>query len=148
MTGTPNGKKALITEITGQDESYLAELLLDKGYGVYGLIGRPVHSTRGGSTAVSESGRTLYMSIPQQARPHGQLQPHRASAPNQVRRGPRLGRPEPRQCELQNAKVDPPVPSSHVAQGRTSLMVLRVYSTARIEAVKAYRPRQARGCLL
>ncbi|WP_313802445.1 GDP-mannose 4,6-dehydratase [Cytobacillus sp.] len=30
-------KKALITGITGQDGSYLAELLLDKGYKVYGL---------------------------------------------------------------------------------------------------------------
>ena len=30
-------KKALITGITGQDGSYLAELLLDKGYEVHGL---------------------------------------------------------------------------------------------------------------
>lgn len=30
-------KKALITGITGQDGSYLAELLLDKGYKVFGL---------------------------------------------------------------------------------------------------------------
>ena len=33
-------KRALITGITGQDGSYLAELLLDKGYDVYGLIRR------------------------------------------------------------------------------------------------------------
>ncbi|MDO8579671.1 MAG: GDP-mannose 4,6-dehydratase [bacterium] len=33
-------KKALITGITGQDGSYLAELLLEKGYYVYGLIRR------------------------------------------------------------------------------------------------------------
>ena len=33
-----NQKKAFITGITGQDGSYLAELLLDKGYEVYGLI--------------------------------------------------------------------------------------------------------------
>ena len=32
--------KALITGITGQDGSYLADLLLDKGYTVYGLIRR------------------------------------------------------------------------------------------------------------
>ncbi|MDB5054937.1 MAG: gmd 2 [Bacilli bacterium] len=31
------GKRALITGITGQDGSYLAELLLEKGYKVYGL---------------------------------------------------------------------------------------------------------------
>ena len=34
------GKKALITGITGQDGSYLAELLLDKGYDVHGLVRR------------------------------------------------------------------------------------------------------------
>jgi GDPmannose 4,6-dehydratase len=33
-------KRALITGITGQDGSYLAEFLLDKGYEVYGLIRR------------------------------------------------------------------------------------------------------------
>jgi GDPmannose 4,6-dehydratase len=33
-------KKALITGITGQDGSYLAEFLLDKGYTVYGLVRR------------------------------------------------------------------------------------------------------------
>jgi GDPmannose 4,6-dehydratase len=53
MTATPGGhtpehaaavggtaKKALITGITGQDGSYLAELLLAKGYEVHGLIRR------------------------------------------------------------------------------------------------------------
>ncbi|MHB1340731.1 MAG: GDP-mannose 4,6-dehydratase [Coriobacteriia bacterium] len=33
-------KRALITGITGQDGSYLAELLLDKGYEVFGLVRR------------------------------------------------------------------------------------------------------------
>jgi GDPmannose 4,6-dehydratase len=33
-------KKALITGITGQDGSYLAELLLDKGYEAHGIIRR------------------------------------------------------------------------------------------------------------
>ena len=33
-------KTALITGITGQDGSYLAELLLDKGYKVYGIVRR------------------------------------------------------------------------------------------------------------
>ena len=40
-------KRALITGITGQDGSYLAELLLEKGYDVYGLTRRtstPNHS--------------------------------------------------------------------------------------------------------
>jgi GDPmannose 4,6-dehydratase len=33
-------KKAIITGITGQDGSYLAELLLDQGYAVHGLVRR------------------------------------------------------------------------------------------------------------
>ncbi|QPC80880.1 GDP-mannose 4,6-dehydratase [Phototrophicus methaneseepsis] len=33
-------KKALITGITGQDGSYLAEFLLEKGYDVYGMVRR------------------------------------------------------------------------------------------------------------
>ena len=33
-------KRALITGITGQDGSYLAELLLSKGYEVHGIIRR------------------------------------------------------------------------------------------------------------
>jgi GDPmannose 4,6-dehydratase len=45
MSGAPTvkalmPKKALITGITGQDGSYLAELLLNKGYEVHGLIRR------------------------------------------------------------------------------------------------------------
>src|SRR5262249_33295781 len=33
-------KKAIITGITGQDGSYLAEFLLEKGYAVHGLVRR------------------------------------------------------------------------------------------------------------
>ena len=33
-------KKALITGITGQDGSYLAELLIKKGYEVHGIVRR------------------------------------------------------------------------------------------------------------
>jgi GDPmannose 4,6-dehydratase len=38
MTASP--KRALITGITGQDGSYLAELLLEKGYEVFGMVRR------------------------------------------------------------------------------------------------------------
>ena len=38
-------KKALITGITGQDGSYLAELLLEKGYEVHGLVRRNSNQT-------------------------------------------------------------------------------------------------------
>lgn len=37
MTGSLTARKALITGITGQDGSYLAELLLSKGYEVHGI---------------------------------------------------------------------------------------------------------------
>ena len=38
MTGiTDNRKTALVTGVTGQDGSYLVELLLEKGYKVVGL---------------------------------------------------------------------------------------------------------------
>jgi GDPmannose 4,6-dehydratase len=38
--GSNMTKNALVTGISGQDGSYLAELLLDKGYNVYGLLRR------------------------------------------------------------------------------------------------------------
>jgi GDPmannose 4,6-dehydratase len=40
-------KRALITGITGQDGSYLADLLLAKGYDVHGLVRRSSSDTRG-----------------------------------------------------------------------------------------------------
>src|SRR5687767_3134964 len=41
-TLTP-ARRALITGVTGQDGSYLAELLLDKGYEVFGVVRRTSH---------------------------------------------------------------------------------------------------------
>mgnify|MGYP003676881757 CR=1 FL=1 len=38
-------KRALITGITGQDGSYLAKLLLEKGYEVFGLHARRASDT-------------------------------------------------------------------------------------------------------
>ncbi|MGB0046858.1 MAG: GDP-mannose 4,6-dehydratase, partial [Terriglobales bacterium] len=35
-----NQKRALITGISGQDGSYLSELLLEKGYEVHGIVRR------------------------------------------------------------------------------------------------------------
>ncbi len=40
-----SGKRALITGITGQDGSYLAELLLEKGYEVHGMVRRSSSET-------------------------------------------------------------------------------------------------------
>ncbi len=40
-------KRALITGITGQDGSYLAEFLIEKGYEVHGMVGRSSLFNRG-----------------------------------------------------------------------------------------------------
>lgn len=54
-------KKALITGITGQDGSYLAEFLLDKGYEVYGIIRRAASSnTMRIDHLIAENRITLY----------------------------------------------------------------------------------------
>ncbi len=41
----PRRRRALITGVTGQDGSYLAELLLDKGYEVVGVVRRTSHDS-------------------------------------------------------------------------------------------------------
>ena len=40
MAASANARRALVTGITGQDGSYLAELLLEKGYEVHGVVRR------------------------------------------------------------------------------------------------------------
>ena len=58
-------KRALITGITGQDGSYLAELLLSKGYEVHGLIRRSSSFNTGRLDAIyqdpHDSGRRLFL---------------------------------------------------------------------------------------
>src|SRR3954464_11883724 len=61
-------KRALITGITGQDGSYLAELLLEKGYEIYGLVRRSSsinrpridHLTRGDGSYGGKQIQLLY----------------------------------------------------------------------------------------
>jgi GDPmannose 4,6-dehydratase len=51
-------KKALITGITGQDGSYLADLLLNKGYEVHGIIRRastPKNNSTGNPKSASRN---------------------------------------------------------------------------------------------
>ena len=52
-------KKALITGITGQDGSYLAEFLLEKGYEVHGLIRRSSVEYRERIAHLEESDRFI-----------------------------------------------------------------------------------------
>ena len=57
-------KRALITGITGQDGSYLAEFLLDKGYEVHGLVRRSsVHGTERIDHLLESDRITLHLSL-------------------------------------------------------------------------------------
>ena len=53
-------KVALITGITGQDGSYLAEFLLDKGYIIHGLVRRSSTMNRGRIDHLRDRGLCLY----------------------------------------------------------------------------------------
>ncbi len=53
-------KKALITGITGQDGSYLAELLLEKGYEVYGIMRRKSILTYGDVEHIKDKIHFIY----------------------------------------------------------------------------------------
>ncbi len=53
-------KNALITGITGQDGSYLAELLLEKGYNVYGIIRRKSTSEYGNVEHIADKINFIY----------------------------------------------------------------------------------------
>ena len=44
-------RKALISGVTGQDGSYLTELLLSKGYEVHGIVRRASRGLTGSSAA-------------------------------------------------------------------------------------------------
>jgi GDPmannose 4,6-dehydratase len=53
-------KKALITGVTGQDGSYLTELLLEKGYEVYGVMRRKSVVDYGNVTHIKDRIRFIY----------------------------------------------------------------------------------------
>ena len=99
-------KTALITGITGQDGSYLAELLLAKGYEVHGLIRRSSSFSTGRIDHLyhdpHESGARLHAPL---RRPDRLLVADRPPPPGPARRGLQPGRPEPRQGQLRDARV-------------------------------------------
>lgn len=55
-----NKRRALITGITGQDGSYLAELLLEKGYDVYGIIRRKSVVDYGNASHIKDNINFIY----------------------------------------------------------------------------------------
>ncbi|MBR6106868.1 MAG: GDP-mannose 4,6-dehydratase [Oscillospiraceae bacterium] len=56
-------KKALITGITGQDGSYLAELLLEKGYEVWGIMRRKSSADYGNAAHLRGQVRFIYADV-------------------------------------------------------------------------------------
>lgn len=60
-------KKALITGITGQDGSYLAELLLEKGYQVYGLVRRKSRLDFGNAEHLKDKVKFIFGDMTDQA---------------------------------------------------------------------------------
>jgi GDPmannose 4,6-dehydratase len=110
-------KRALITGVTGQDGSYLAELLLEKGYEVYGMVRRS-------SSFNTERLDRIYQDphVPTTAAPvYGDLDDasslNRASA-RSARRDLQPGRAEPRPRQLRR----PGVHASTVGLGTLRLL--------------------------
>jgi len=67
-------KRALITGITGQDGSYLAELLLEQGYGVYGVERRSSTETFGRIAHIRQDIEVVQADLTDQASMIGALQ--------------------------------------------------------------------------
>ena len=92
-------RKAFITGITGQDGSYLAELLLEKGYEVHGLVRR---SSSFNTWRIDHVRDRLDPALRRPRRPE---QPGAHPGAGRARRGLQPGRPEPRQGLLRDAGV-------------------------------------------
>ena len=99
-------KRALITGITGQDGSYLAELLLSKGYEVHGLIRRAsTFNTRAHRPHLPGSARPEPPALPALRGPHRRLAPRHAAQRDPARRGLQPRRAVPRARQLRRARV-------------------------------------------
>ncbi len=75
----PNGRRALITGITGQDGSYLAEFLVEKGYRVFGVVRRSSSEKFERIEAVRDRVELLHADLLDQSslnRAMAQAQPH------------------------------------------------------------------------
>ena len=110
-------KSALITGITGQDGSYLAELLLEKGYEVHGLVRRS-------STETFERIEHL----------HGDVVFHQADLLDQVSLVTALREAKP--AEVYNLAAQSFVPTSWVQPSLTGeFTALGVTKHARLAAI-------------
>ena len=99
-------RRALITGITGQDGSYLAELLLGKGYEVHGLIRRVLDvqhvADRPPLPDPHDAGRPA---VPALRRPHRRRPAGHAAARDRARRGLQPRRAVPRPGQLRRARA-------------------------------------------
>ena len=98
--------RALITGITGQDGSYLAELLLDKGYEVHGIVRRSSSFNTGRIDHLyrdpHEAGVRLFTALRRPLRPGRADQADLRAA---ARRDLQPRRPEPRAGQLRHPRV-------------------------------------------
>ena len=94
-------RRAFITGITGQDGSYLAELLLDKGYEVHGLVRRSSTLNRSRIDHLHDNPRPA----PALRRPDRRRQPGQPDPRDRAARGLQPRRAEPRQGLLRDARV-------------------------------------------
>ena len=99
-------KRALITGITGQDGSYLAELLLEKGYEVYGMVRR---SSSFNTERLDRIYQDPHVADYRLRLVYGDLDDasalNRAVRTRQAGRDLQPGRPEPRARQLRRARV-------------------------------------------
>ncbi len=102
-------KRALITGITGQDGSYLAELLLEKGYEVHGLIRRAsTFNTSRDRPPVPGPARPDDAAVPALRRPDRRQPARDAAREDPPRRGLQPRRAEPRAGVVRRARVHRP----------------------------------------
>ena len=99
-------KTALITGITGQDGSYLAELLLAKGYEVHGIIRRGLDFNTGRLDAhlpgPARAGARLFLHYGDLTDASGLVNAARQGPPG---RGLQPRRPEPRPGQVRHARL-------------------------------------------
>lgn len=63
MTASGASRRALVTGITGQDGSFLAELLLERGYEVIGMVRRPASEPLGSSEHLRKHIRVVHADL-------------------------------------------------------------------------------------
>jgi GDPmannose 4,6-dehydratase len=110
---------ALVTGISGQDGSYLAELLLEKGYEVHGIVRRASSFNTGRLDRIYPGpARAPAAAPPPLWRPHRLGGPGEPDQGRRTRRGLPPGRPEPREGVVR----DPEYTGEATGLGTTRLL--------------------------